>query len=191
MKVNVGRRTGLHRNHLAIWFLCYVLLSFVSIPTLGSQGSALSQLALAEHAVTNSIQEQELSPVRVLVSDQDLQKHIADADLVIVGKVSEVRIPTEPRKRRPITEHDPQWREAVVEVEAVMKGSESLKKVVILFPGTLDVAWVGVPRFKVGQQGIWIVRKEPETEPEAYAVKDPLDFHPRNQLERVRQLIRK
>lgn len=191
MKVNVGRRTALHRNRFAICFVCYVLLSVVSIPTLGSQRSALRPFTSVKQAVTNSIQEQERSPVRVLVSDEDLQKHIADAELVIAGKVSEVRTPIEPRKRRPITEHDPQWREAVVEVEAVMKGSESLKKVVILFPGTLDVAWVGVPRFKVGQQGIWIVRKEPETETEAYAVKDPLDFHPRTQLERVRQLIRK
>jgi hypothetical protein len=122
------------------------------------------------------------------VTDQDLRKHIADADLVIVGKVVEVRAMVEPTERRPISEHDPQWQEAVVEVETVLKGSVSLKSMTILFPGTLDVAWFGVPRFRFDHQGIWIVKKDRYTK--AFAVLDPLDFVPKNQFDRVKQLIK-
>lgn len=124
-----------------------------------------------------------------IFTDQDMRKHIVNADLIVVGKVSDVRAWSRPSLHRPITEHDPQWREAVVEVETALKGTVSRGKVVILFPGTLDVAWVGVPRFKVGQQGVWVVKRERETE--AYTVVDPLDFHPRNQVERVKQLMTK
>ncbi len=121
------------------------------------------------------------------VSDQDLQKRIAGAELVIVGKVSEVRPMSEARRPRSMSEHDPQWQESVVEVESVLKGSSAEKRVVILFPGSMDVAWFGVPKSKVGQEGIWIVRRDRETK--AYAVVDPLDFLPRDQLDRVRKLV--
>jgi hypothetical protein len=121
------------------------------------------------------------------VSDQDLQKHIAGAELVVVGKVSEVRPMPEASRPRSMSEHDPQWQESVVEVESVLKGSSAEKRVVILFPGSIDVAWFGVPKSKVGQEGIWIVRRDQATK--AYAVADPSDFLPRAQLDRVRKLI--
>lgn len=122
------------------------------------------------------------------IADQNLQRRIASADVVVMGKVSETKLRAEPDRPRPITEHDPQWQEAILEVEAVFKGDASLKRIVVLFPGTLDVAWVNVPKFKVGQEAIWILHRDPTLQ--AYTALDPLDFQPKNQLDRVRDLIK-
>lgn len=100
----------------------------------------------------------EIIAARQTLADQTMEKRLASADLVVVGKVAEIKPVAEPGPSRPITEHDPQWQEAVVEIETVLKGDVALKRIVLWFPGSLDVAWVNVPRFKVDQEGIWILR---------------------------------
>jgi hypothetical protein len=66
---------------------------------------------------------------------------------------------TEAPRRKPITEHDPQWREAEIEVDAVEKGGTGKKKVVVRFPGSDDVRWYKAPKFQPGQEGVFILQK--------------------------------
>lgn len=50
----------------------------------------------------------------------------------------------------------------------------------------MDVAWINAPKFKAGQEGIWILHKDPKTD--AYTVIDPLDFQTKDQVGNVKAL---
>jgi hypothetical protein len=118
--------------------------------------------------------------------DQDLRARLAGADVVVRGRVSAVRpAPREPS--RGVSEHDPFWQEAVVQVAAVLKGDAALKEVVVLFPGSRDIAWVNAPRFTGGQEGVWILKRDDEAR--GFTALDPLDFQAATELARVRRLL--
>jgi len=93
--------------------------------------------------------------------------HFSDADLVVSGKVVDVRIPADTsasRKRTtkspsPITEHDPAWREAVIQVNDVLKGEKKLRQITVRFPDSSDVMFHGVPKFEPGQEGYFLLHK--------------------------------
>ena len=94
--------------------------------------------------------------------------HFEDADMAIVGKVLAVRVPAETALAKvsggveqslPITEHDPDWREAVIQVDEVLKGNQKQKQVIVRFPASSDVMWHGSPKFEAGQQGYFILHK--------------------------------
>ncbi len=158
-------------------------------------------------------------------SDADLKDRINSAELGVVGKVTKVEkanVPDTPlslsanksnatsNKKEPLTtkisEHDPNWHEATIKVDEVLKGSKSKKDVKVLFPKSDDVRWYKVAKFDVGQQGVWLLQKGkdqevkgippkllealPETGDVFTALHDK-DFLPLNELDKVKSLIKK
>jgi hypothetical protein len=125
----------------------------------------------------------------------------AQAELVVSGQVVEVR-PAERLPGSPITEHDPVWQEAVVQVDTVHKGAmaaDAGNQVVVRFAASDDVRWYQAPKFEVGQEGVWMLGKERaraaleevgEAAPEAYIVTDPADFVPKDQADKVRSVLK-
>ena len=152
------------------------------------------------------------------------------ADLVVSGKVVAVRLPagTAQRSRAasldasdrapggPVSEHDPKWREAVIQVDEVHKGSHKKKQVVVRFPASKDVMWYGAPKFHPGQQGFFMLHKPKTEKPkakrgkkqsrkdavadaavadsevgitEAYTALDQTDFQPYSELGGVKTII--
>lgn len=101
--------------------------------------------------------------LRRQVSDSALRARIRAADMVVVGRVETVApaaLAAQPPRRR-ITEHDPAWQEAVIQVETMIKGAAPTnQRVVVRFPGSLDVAWRAMPRFAVGQEGTFLLRRD-------------------------------
>ncbi len=101
-------------------------------------------------------------------AQQQKAAHFDDADLVVSGKVVAVSLPGDSASGRkrvraagpgPITEHDPKWREAIIQVDEVLKGTHKKKQVVVRFPASNDVMWHEVPKFQAGQQGYFILHK--------------------------------
>jgi hypothetical protein len=148
-------------------------------------------------------------------ANRELRKRFDEAHLVVSGKVAMVRLldemaetgtneiraasSAEAGKARPVSEHDPKWREAVIEVDNVHKGTHATKTVVVRFPASTDVRWYKAPKFHPGQRGYFIMRKttvtkgepretgeramtggaEPAPEVvEAYTCLHPADFQP-------------
>ena len=133
-------------------------------------------------------------------NERQTREHFADADLVISGRVVEVRLPKEvggAKKKAAsqvttrVSEHDPKWREAIVEVDGVHKGRLSKRRVIVRFASSSDVAWRRAPKFQTGQQGFFILHKTkaPEKSTSAksakassflqtYTVRDAIDFQP-------------
>jgi len=141
---------------------------------------------------------------RALVNDADLKAHIQRAAMVVAGRVEQVRpaelaaAPTRPRR---ITEHDPDWQEAIIQVEDGIKGAQAGEQVVVRFPGSSDVAWVGTPKFAVGEEGTFLLHKDSTTgsprtmiagrSVPAYTALHKVDVLSKQDATRVRDLIKK
>lgn len=135
---------------------------------------------------------------------RDVQEHIADADLVVAGRVSKVRPPAAPARAgaravrgrlpaAPASEHDPEWREAVIDVDQVHKGRSVRRQLVVRFPASTDVRWYKAPKFRAGQRGMFVLHAVPTpsgagrgaraaatggSRARVYTALHPLDFHP-------------
>jgi len=101
---------------------------------------------------------------------RDVQQRLATADLVVVGRVTAVRLPPSNRPARgaaarsdvklpPVSEHDPEWRDAVVDVARVAKGGDARKQVIVRFPASRDVRWFRSPKLSAGEEGVFILHR--------------------------------
>lgn len=109
-------------------------------------------------------------PVSSLKTREALSQ-AADADLIVSGRVSAVRLPEAEAAARAsalasggtsefISEHAPLWHEAVIDIDAVHRGSANQKQVVIRFPSSTDVRWFKAPKFETGQEGVFLLHKD-------------------------------
>lgn len=96
-------------------------------------------------------------------ADRELQTALESADLVVVGRVKRVQAPSAlalaPERKR-VTEHDPEWREAIIEVESALKGAADMREVVVRFPASVDVMWAASPKFTEGQEGTFLLQQD-------------------------------
>ena len=102
------------------------------------------------------------------LSDQELKDRMKASDFVVVGHVTDVRKWNAPKTRSGsplhVTEHDPDWHEAVVQIQSVLKGAQVKgNKVVVRFPNCNDVAWARSPRFTKNQRGIFCLNRDKVT----------------------------
>jgi hypothetical protein len=148
---------------------------------------------------------------------RQLQERLDTADLVVSGKVSAVTIPppdvaehataaaTPPTM--PVSEHDPKWRQAEIQVDQTHKGRHESKQVTVLFPASTDVRWYRAPKFQAGQKGLFVLHKtkikteehpelralaakEGPSEVEVYTAMNPNDVHPLSEQPVVKSMIR-
>jgi hypothetical protein len=154
------------------------------------------------------------------LATRQLQRRLDAADTVVTGRVTAVREPVDEmfaaeaapaaeahRARpvvKPISEHDPEWREAVIAVQQVEKGTTNRSQVVVRFPSSDDIQWRYAPKFAVGQEGVFVLHEKQlqsrtsgalaaaeaaPAEEEVYVALDPADFQPTQQLPVVRTLV--
>jgi hypothetical protein len=129
-------------------------------------------------------------------ADKRLQERLKQAELVIVGEVSKTRPPPGEEGHVIFTEHDPDWWEALIDVESTLKGDAG-GEVTILFPRSVDIAWSQSPKFEPGDDGIWILQRDqtergsPRLRRPGLTALDPLDFQSRGELRRIRRLTPK
>jgi hypothetical protein len=103
-------------------------------------------------------------PARAAVHHR-IRQRVSAAAAVVSGKVTAVGLPgppvavaavgPAPAATVKISEHDPFWRDAVVEVQHVHKGAVGKKQVLVRFPSSTDVRWHLAPKFHTGQEGVF------------------------------------
>lgn len=141
------------------------------------------------------------STVKQMKEDAELKKRIEISAIVLSGRVADVHpdLVTAPEKKF-VTEHDPHWHNAVLRVDSLIKGVTSQQTIVLRFPASVDVMWAAVPKFKAGQEGIFLLqvdrisgrpkavlnRKEVDT----YVVPTAKDVLPKNKEQYVRTLLK-
>jgi hypothetical protein len=120
-----------------------------------------------------------------------LRKRVAEATAVVVGKVADTG-PVGERERPADSEHDPQWRTAVVIVERVEKGDvQEGGKLEIAYASSRDHMWVRAPKPAPGELAVFLLhRLELEgLDIKALAIVEPLDMQPVEELERIRSVL--
>lgn len=150
----------------------------------------------------------QISAIRQKMTDEAFQARITRAALVVTGRVSATvpyekdtrtaaaaKAPEKP-KRVISSEHSADWWKATVDVNTIVKGQSTAHQVDVLFPKSTDEMWINSPKFKVGDQGIWILQNNqqehglPFLRVPGLTALDPLDFRPASELPRVRELIK-
>jgi len=152
----------------------------------------------------------------------DIESRVASADAVVSGRVAAVRVvddapparvvatgarrgPTTSTTR--VSEHAPLWREAVIDVTHVYKGTRPGKTAVVRFPASTDVRWHRAAKFEPGQEGFFILHKTGPTaarrqtagaagvpvladhETSAFTALHPADFQPFNASDDIKKII--
>jgi hypothetical protein len=91
--------------------------------------------------------------IRVDMHRERLQRHAAESDAVVVGRVVKVE------KALPHSgaEHDPDWWRATIDVHHVERGNVKVGPVEVVYPNSLDVRWYAVPKPKPGAEAVWML----------------------------------
>jgi hypothetical protein len=97
-----------------------------------------------------------IKEARAKGDEEQLRQKLKDAKLVIVGTV--VKVGTPAGYKRMATEHDPEWKEAEIQIDETIKGQAEGKSINILFASSKDVMFVGSPKLKEGDAGIFITQ---------------------------------
>jgi hypothetical protein len=163
-------------------------LVFYTISWLFGKGLAVQEVgrhgpdAASRKQLDNALQKQANAP---------LHRQLASAKLVVSGKVTAVK-PAPKAGKQQVSEHDPQWRQATITIEKVEKGKHEAKTVTVLFPASRDVLWYHAPKFKAGQEGVWLLHSDQvkQLPAKTFTAIKPLDFHPKGQLEHIRKMLK-
>lgn len=133
------------------------------------------------------------------IVEEELRARIDSATVVALGKVVAVRPAA--AERRFITEHDPEWQEAVLLVQTAIKGVNAGEEIVVRFPGSMDVTFYRVPKLTEGDQPLVFVVPDTLSKlppallagkpTEAFIIQSPADVLTKDDLDRVQQAARR
>lgn len=167
------------------------LTFFTNVGAFGKSVSVVEVGHVAAIQESAKIREQ-IGGARQAQLDARLQKRLAQADLVVVGKVTATKAVARQPKGPPRSEHDPEWQEATIQIQQVEKGKPGPGgTVTVFFAGSRDIRWYGSPKLKVGQEAIFLLHQtdDPELGVKGYTVLDPLDVQPKEQLDHIKKLM--
>jgi hypothetical protein len=165
-----------------------VRVFYTSVVSLGEEVVAR---AVSHHDASNESIGAAAEGIRI-AAERGVAERIADADLVVVGRVTSAKRLA--GDAPPRSEHDPEWAIARVSVESVVKGRTSRKTVDVLYASSRDIAWYKSPKLDEGTSGVFILHTRhedeapPEVAPSVYQATDPLDFLPHERLPDVRRM---
>ncbi|GAA3643855.1 hypothetical protein GCM10022236_53100 [Microlunatus ginsengisoli] len=157
---------------------------FQAIAWIFGTGLAVRAVAVGEEAASAAAAA---SADGVSDGEERLRRRMGSADRVVAGVVRQVsHVPT--AEDHPITEHDPRWQDAVVEVHGQLaQDAEAPSEVTVRFAASRDVSWRDAPKFSVGERGVWLLgAPQPsalmavadELPADHYVVVNPDDFSP-------------
>jgi hypothetical protein len=185
-------------EHATFYTNGWIFGDSLAVRSLGHQDIATGRATLSAVAGPDPVQN---------AADRSLRSHIADADHIVTGTVASTHLASVPvalATSGPITEHDPLWHDAVVQVSAVEKGALAPSPVVVRYPSSTDVRWYRVPKLQPGMTGTFFLHSAHPDAPvsaiapgalsaapnaPAFVLLHAEDFHPIEQLPRVRAMI--
>ncbi|MEZ4811123.1 MAG: hypothetical protein R2819_12250 [Allomuricauda sp.] len=92
-------------------------------------------------------------------NDAKLRELVHSSELILYGTVTRtVQLETDAGRD---SEHDPMWTEAIIEVDETLKGNTD-KTTSFVFAASSDVAWYQYPKFREGDKGVFLLRRQSE-----------------------------
>jgi len=121
------------------------------------------------------------------LENRHARAHFETAEAVVTGTVTSVRVVPQPAGAP--REHDPHWREAIIEIGGTHKGSLPQKEVVVRFPASGDRAWHGRPKLKPGDKGQFVLHRATAAGADFYTMMHPEDFEPESKPGPMHRLV--
>ena len=121
-------------------------------------------------------------------AEQELTALLSSAELVVSGRVVTIRKSKIPPG---LSEHNPDWHEADIRIEKILKGGFDKDTVTILFPKSNDVIWYKAPKYQPGMEGVWLLKSidfSGKRLPYPAAI-NPREFRQMNELENIQKLL--
>ena len=92
-----------------------------------------------------------------------------------------------------VTEHDPDWWNATIELQTVIKGDVPETTLTVSFVHSMDVMWLDAPKLREGDEGIFILHEEfpGGLRPPNLAPFESEDIRPRDDLVLIQKLLKR
>jgi len=153
-----------------------------------------NSLAVLVKAVEKDTLEQVQNEIKQYQQHQEyniLKSRIKLADLIVYSKVEYIEDIKNNRQKFE-TEHDPEYKLAVIIAKDVLKGSVSLDTLKFYFASSDDIQWYRSPKFVAGREGIFLLKKATDIskEREYYTLLHPLDFQESSKLEAIKEILK-
>jgi hypothetical protein len=128
-------------------------------------------------------------------ADDQLTERLRRAETIVSGRVRETH-PLQREQPGPVSEHDPEWWEATLEVSSTEKGEPPAGQLLtVLFPNSTDEFWIDSAKLTPGMEAIFVLQRDqaekgfPVLRVAGLTALDPLDVHPVEALPRIRALL--
>jgi hypothetical protein len=179
--VRMGRNDRVEPGQTAIFFT----YAYSMATTLGLQEIGIRPAGELRAEITR------VRLARSQLGDNALSARLASADMVVLGVLGKPR-PTKEAEGRD-GEHDPLWWQAPIKVAEVLKGERTAAPPRVNIATSDDPAWMNAPKPTAGTKGIFLLQpiKDRQFRVAGRFLIDPLDLQPTDQLERVRDLLKK
>jgi len=125
------------------------------------------------------------------LENRDARSRFDDAEMVVTGTVTSVRMVPEVEAGRGPSEHNPKWQEATIEVNKMLKGGVGEKEIVVRFPASHDRMWHHVPKLKPGDKGQFALHKPAGEGADFYTMLHREDFEPESKPGPMHRLVQK
>ena len=133
--------------------------------------------------------KEKISGTRLQLTHDAIKERLKRAIIVVNGRIVSVSDKQVDELNR--SEHDPEWVKADIAIEEVLKGNYSEETITLNFPSSRDVMWVSVPKYKEGQEGIWLLyeNQEKTIEIKGYTALHPDDYYTLKDEELIKRLL--
>lgn len=117
--------------------------------------------------------------------DNKVRERLKASELVVSGQVIKIG---ETIQQKTISEHDPIWTAAIIKIDSVEKGKIQGSELKIFFASSGDIMWEVSPKFKVGDEGIWLFNRT--SIEKGFIISEREDFYPIEKLNYIRSLLK-
>lgn len=107
--------------------------------------------------------EKQIVLQRQKIQNSTITGLLKSSDLVISGKV--LKIVDLPMDGMMVTEHNPEWKIAEIQVSEVLKGTTADKTIQVMFASGKDVMYIDSPKLMEGDDGIFMAQPPDKTLP--------------------------
>jgi hypothetical protein len=162
-------------------------------------GNNLGLIEVGRTDLTAGEVQQSTIDERLRQLDEQLEERVRSAEIIVSGSVISTQ-PSELTEGLPGMEEGVEWNQAQIRIETIEKG-DAPADLRILFPKGGDREFGPVPKYNVGQKGVWLLRSVAESDEgqeqqsrltekeEKLIAHDPLDFHAISALPRIQALL--
>lgn len=126
-------------------------------------GDSLAVIELEREPITAAAADRTPSQDREAMWARAARERVQRANQVVLGQVRELR--PHPNARPRLSEHDPDWWIAEVDVETSFKGARS-RTVPVTFANSRDVMWSRAPKLRPAQKSILVLHQGDEELPD-------------------------